>query len=111
MKLSPDPEAEGWLERFGALSDDFDWDGGNRDKNLKHGVTDAEVESLFECPTVFMGRIIEPRADEWRGLLLGKDSQDRLVALIFTIRDKQLRPISCRPMRAQEKTKYEEETR
>lgn len=111
MKLSPDPQAEGWLERFGARAEDFDWDEGNRGKNLKHGVPDPAIESLFEAPAVFMGRIIEPAAGEWRGLLLGTDSSDRPLALIFTIRENKLRPICCRPMRAQEKRKYEEETR
>lgn len=111
MKLFPDPGVEKWLERFGARSEEFDWDDGNRNKSLKHEVADAAIEALFESPTVFMGRIIEPVADEWRGLLLGHDSGARLLALIFTVRGTKLRPICCRPMRPQERKKYEEETR
>lgn len=111
MKLTVDPEAERWLERFGARSEDFDWDDGNRNKNLKHVVPDAAIEALFESPTVFMGRIVDPFADEWRGLVLGKDSGARHLALIFAVRGSKLRPICCRPMRPQEKRKYEEETR
>jgi uncharacterized DUF497 family protein len=111
MKLSPDPEVERWLERFEARSEEFDFDEGNRNKNLKHEVADTAIESLFESPTVFMGRIIDPPAEEWRGLLLGQDSGARLLALIFTVRGARLRPICCRPMRPQERKKYEEETR
>ena len=33
---------------------------------------------------------------------------ERLLALIFTRRGEQLRPISCRPMRRNERTLYEE---
>jgi hypothetical protein len=29
---------------------DFDWDDGNRDKNLRHRVHDWEIEEAFEDP-------------------------------------------------------------
>jgi len=35
-------------ERVNLVKDGFDWDEGNRDKNLRlHGVTDNEAEQIF----------------------------------------------------------------
>ena len=87
---------------------DFDWDAGNRAKHRKHGVEPTDIEAMFRGPTVFLGRIIEPAHDEDRWLLLGQESQQRPLALIFTRRGEQLRPISCRPMRVNERKAYEE---
>ncbi|PWU07426.1 MAG: hypothetical protein C5B51_10010 [Terriglobia bacterium] len=41
------------------------------------------------------------------GLILGEGETGRLLALIFTRRGDKLRPISCRPMRIDERRLYE----
>ena len=108
MKTIPDLEAALWLGEFDFTPDNFDWDAGNERKNLKHGVTADEIESIFaQAEYVFAGRIIEPTRDEWRGLILGPTSASRALALIFTRRGEKLRPISCRPMRIEERRSYE----
>ena len=46
--------------------------------------------------------------DEARWLLLGETDAERRLALIFTRRGNQLRPISCRPMRRNERRLYDD---
>ena len=48
-----------------------------------------------------------PAHDEDRWLLLGQEPHGCRLALIFTRRGERLRPISCRPMRANERKVYE----
>jgi uncharacterized DUF497 family protein len=68
----------------------------------------SEVESLFHRTVFLAGRIAEPAYDEPRWLLLGETHTGRRLALIFTGRGDQLRPISCRPMRRNERKLYDE---
>jgi uncharacterized DUF497 family protein len=96
------------LRDFVPDPENFDWDDGNRNKNLKHGLSCEEIESLFrQDQFIFAGRIIEPAHTEWRGLILGQADSGRALTLIFTRRGERLRPISCRPMREGERRFYE----
>ena len=107
MKFVPDEDASLWLSDFGPDPDNFDWDDGNRTKNAKHGVDQEEIESIFHREKyVFAGKIIEPKHKEWRGLILGQSEAGRPLALIFTRRGEKIRPISCRPMRINERRFY-----
>ena len=108
MKLAADPAAVAWVKRLRGASGDFDWDAGNRNKSRKHGVEAVDVESFFQSRTVFLGRVVEPTHDEDPRLMLGQDAHGRRLALIFTRRGNRLRPISCRPMRREERVVYEE---
>ena len=110
VELIPDKEVERWLRNFEPADEGFDWDDGNKYKNLKHGVSWEDVQSLFFEDIVFEGRITEPKHLEPRYLILGCDWGDRFLALIFTLRDGCLRPISCRLMRKKERERYEERT-
>ena len=110
MKLIADAVAASWLEEFIPDSDNFDWDAGNVHKNLKHGLSANDIESIFwEYEYLFVGKIVVPAHEEWRGLILGETASEQCVALIFTRRGEQLRPISCRAMRTNERRFYEEE--
>jgi len=108
MKIIPDDIIGHWIKEFFPSHGNFDWNNGNRFKNIKHGVTWEDVESIFYNDFVFEGRITEPEHSEKRYILLGKDSKKRTLTLIFTIRNHRLRPISCRPMRKEECERYEE---
>jgi uncharacterized DUF497 family protein len=111
MKLEADDSVVKWLQDFIPDSDHFDWDEGNIRKNLKHGYSFEQIESILWQPEfVFAGRIVEPTHDEWRGLLLGLTEGGKQTALIFTRRGEKFRPISCRPMRENEWRFYEEAT-
>ena len=108
MRFSRDDEMSSWLRDFAPDPDTFDWDAGNRTKNTKHRVSGEEIESIFyQARFIFAGKIIEPAHDEWRGLILGQSGNGRPLALIFTRRGARLRPISCRPMRRNERRLYE----
>jgi uncharacterized DUF497 family protein len=108
VKFSADHLAGLWLRDFAPDAENFDWDDGNKYKNLKHGISCMEVESIFRQDRyIFAGRIIEPSHTEWRGLILGQSESGRAIAMIFTRRGEKVRPISCRPMREGERRFYE----
>lgn len=48
VKFEPDAEAVSRLEGFDAAPDEFEWDEGNRKKNLKHAVTTDVLGVIFE---------------------------------------------------------------
>ena len=91
----------------------FDWDGGNRAKCQKHGVSIAEIEALFrDAPRIAP----DPKhsEDEDRMIAVGRTSAGRHVFVAFTLRTKQrrrlIRPVTARYMHAKEITAYEEES-
>ena len=108
MKLLPDSSLDEWLGGLTGAAGQFDWDAGNRSKGQKHGVEPSGVESLFHRTVFLAGRVVEPAHDELRWLLLGETEAGRRLALIFTRRGKQLRPISCRSMRRDERRLYDD---
>jgi len=47
MRLIEDSEAAAWLEGLAGSPEEFNWDEGNRAKNVKHGVESRDVEAIF----------------------------------------------------------------
>jgi uncharacterized DUF497 family protein len=86
----------------------FEWDAGNTTKSLrKHGVTCAEVEEVFtERRFVPLGQQYQPSCPEPRFGLLGKTAKSRLLFLVFTLRQQDIRVISARPMNEAERNFY-----
>jgi uncharacterized protein len=90
----------------------FDWDAGNREKCEKHGVSIAEIESLFET-----GASVQPDLDhsdaEERFKAIGRTEVGRYVFVVFAIRLRggvqMIRPISARYMHRKEIEHYEAE--
>lgn len=88
----------------------FDWDAGNRAKCVKHGVSIAEIEALFQG---------EPRiapdtkhsTDEDRFIAAGRNGEGRPLFVAFTFRHDDagllIRPVSARYMHAKEAKAYE----
>jgi uncharacterized DUF497 family protein len=89
----------------------FDWDIGNRLKCQKHGVSLAEIESLFERPLTVLPDAGHSTSEE-RLRAIGKTSAGRHVFLVFTIRERAersyIRPISARYMHKMEIAHYEQ---
>jgi uncharacterized DUF497 family protein len=88
----------------------LDWDAGNEPKLGKHRVTRADVTRLLGGDVAFAGRIVEPAHPEPRWLLLGETAGRNLaivVTIVVTRRGDWLRPITCRPMRRNERRLYE----
>jgi uncharacterized DUF497 family protein len=107
MKLEADAEMAVWLRTM--LQEDplrVDWDAANEPKLGKHRVTRADVMRLLGGDVAFGGRIVEPAHPEPRWLLLGATARRKL-AVVVTRRGDWLRPITCRPMRRNERRLYE----
>ncbi len=78
----------------------FDWDEGNRDKNLRlHGVTDNEAEQIFyNSPKIYR--------KSNRLLAYGRTYAGRYLFVVFVFRHGLIRVISAREMTAQERRLY-----
>lgn len=87
----------------------FQWDTGNKDKNLKkHSVRNEEAEEVFiNRPILFLS---DTRRDygEDRLHALGKTNAGRLLHITFVLREGKtlIRVISARDMHKKEKTEY-----
>jgi uncharacterized DUF497 family protein len=89
----------------------FDWNDGNRDKCLKHGVTVEEIESAFRGGTLRVLPDPAHSATETRCLGIGLGASGRHVLVAFTYREieKQrfIRRINARYMHTKEIKHYE----
>ena len=90
---------------------EFDWDDGNIDKNLKHGVHDWEIEeALLDPRRRLVGR--QKIHGEIRYQLLGRSATSgKYLRVVYTIRTtregtRKLRPISAVEMTPAEKRRY-----
>jgi hypothetical protein len=77
---------------------------GNQEKCQKHGISLAEIE---EALRVIDFVIDDPFSDEKGYRSVGKTAAGRRIFAVFTIRGRQLRPISARYMRVKEVEDYE----
>ncbi|MCX6348613.1 MAG: BrnT family toxin [Candidatus Aureabacteria bacterium] len=86
----------------------FEWDDGNRDKNLKHRVQAWECEQVFfNAPLVILD---DPKHSfaENRLAAFGRTDAGRLLTVIFTRRYAKIRVISARDMNRKERQYYED---
>lgn len=92
----------------------FDWDRGNRTKCQTHGVSVAEIESLFRRPLMVAPDPAHSSREE-RLKAIGTTETGRYVFVVFTLRrrgdDMFIRPVSARYMHRKEVRHYEEEAR
>lgn len=87
----------------------FDWDEGNRDKNwISHQVTSAESEEIFFNQPLFIAGSTQLHESEDRYYALGQTNTERLLFIVFTIREKHIRVISARDMSRRERKIYKE---
>jgi hypothetical protein len=88
----------------------FDWDGGNRKKCQKHGISIAEIESVFSRPVVVLPDKDNPQGER-RFRAIASTSKGRQVFVVFTLRNHGkgvlLRPISARYMHKRKVKNYE----
>jgi len=89
----------------------FDWDDGNSRKNTdKHGVTQAEAESVFFNDPLIVVEDTKHSEREPRLNALGSTAQNRLLHITFTRRQNGtlIRVISARDMHRKEKKAYDQ---
>lgn len=93
----------------------FDWDGGNREKCRRHGLSLEEIEEFFRQGMVHVAPDIRHSEAERRFLAIGKSPvvTGKPVIVAFTLRESEgkrlIRPITARYMHAKELRKYERE--
>ena len=85
----------------------FAWDGGNRDKNLKHGVNSWECEQVFFNEPLIILDDPKHSVAEDRFAAFGQTDAGRTLVIIYTLRKKHLRVISARDMNRKERAFYE----
>lgn len=89
----------------------FDWDDGNRDKCVKHGVSITEIESVFaNDPRI--GPDLAHSVDETRLRAIGMTTSGRPAFIVFTMRNGNaalIRPLSARYMHVKEVRRYDSE--
>jgi uncharacterized DUF497 family protein len=90
----------------------FEWDDGNLEHCLKHGVSRSEIEGLFASPVVVLPDTAHSEV-ETRHRAVGRRKHGRAVFVVFTIREcggrRFIRPISARYMHKAEIESYEKE--
>jgi uncharacterized protein len=90
----------------------FNWDNGNKEKCLKHGVSSVEVEALFLSAPLYVAPDLKHSVSEQRFIAAGS-VEGRPLFVAFTLRSAPegltIRPISARPMHAKEASRYEQE--
>jgi uncharacterized protein len=88
----------------------FEWDNGNEQKNVKHGVSPAEAEQVFLNEPLVVLDDLKHSDTEQRFHALGQTSEGRLLQIAFTIHTSKIRVISARDMHRKERAIYEQET-
>ena len=89
----------------------FDWDDGNSEKNwILHQVSRNESEQVFfNAPIVVVDDISHSQSEK-RWFLLGKTDTNRLLFVVFTVREELIRVISSRVMSKKERRIYHEKS-
>jgi len=86
----------------------YQWD---RDKALsnlnKHGIDFADAVSVFADELAIT--IFEDRFDEERFITIGIDLFNRILVVVYTMRDDEIRLISARKATKNERLQYESE--
>ena len=87
----------------------FDWDEGNSEKNwILHQVGRNECEQVFFNEPLVIGDDEGHSQIEKRWFLLGQTDSNRLLFVVFTLREKLIRVISARDMHKKERRIYNE---
>ena len=86
----------------------FDWDAGNRGKNVKHRVSDDECEEAFFNLPLLLGSDEAHSQYEDRYYVLGQTNAGRRLSIAFTKRGTHIRVISARDMTRKERRAYDE---
>lgn len=86
----------------------FDWDKGNKDKNIvKHGIINEDAESVFLDNGSLLAEDLEHSKSENRFQIIGKSEHYNLLSIFFTIRKEKIRIISARKMNKKERNIYD----
>ena len=100
-----------FLDWFAEWAGGFDWDLGNSQKPVKHGLSIADIEEFFSRTTVVHGRIEEPFNANWteeRFLLTQRSPHvGKCFSIIATVRADHLRIVTCRRSWPEEEARHD----
>lgn len=86
----------------------FEWDKGNRDKNwIKHRVYFKEAEEVFLNKPLKVYPDVKHSKEEQRFVAYGTTNKYRKLAVVFTIRNNNIRIISVRNQNQKERRAYD----
>ena len=86
----------------------FQWDRGNKEKNWdKHAVSNSECEEAFFNSPFIVSSDDKHSSSENRFYALGQTNDQRLLFIVFTVRQYKIRIISARDMNRKERSVYE----
>jgi uncharacterized DUF497 family protein len=89
----------------------FDWDKGNRQKNWEnHQVDFRECEEGFFNQPLLVSEDMKHSFQEKRYHVLGRSDANRMLFLVFTLRNNKIRLISARDQSKKERMIYEQQT-
>ncbi|MEK9200467.1 MAG: BrnT family toxin [Patescibacteria group bacterium] len=87
----------------------FEWDQGNSVKNLKkHGISTIETEEIFLDEHLKVEIDIKHSESEQRYIAFGKTQKERVLFVVFTMRQGKIRIVSSRIANQKEKLKYDQ---
>lgn len=87
----------------------FEWDKWNIDKSYsKHGITPNESEEVFLDEDVKIEKDLKHQQQEDRFIAIGKTIDEKILFVIFTIRNDKIRIISGRIANKKEREVYKE---
>lgn len=85
----------------------FDWDGGNAPKvHARHRVTTGECEQVFFQEPLLIAPDAPHSLTEERWAAWGRTAEGRTLAVVFTLRQDRIRPISARDMNRKKRHRY-----
>ena len=85
----------------------FEWDEANIEKNWRaHRVSPSEAEQVFFNKPLLTGDDTKHSQEENRYYVLGQTDQGRLLFVVFTVRQGDIRVISARDMSRKERKIY-----
>jgi len=83
----------------------FDWDEGNEEHVLVHGVEPAEAEEAMLDPEGF-GTDAYDVPGEQREALVGATEEGRILLVVYTMRGEKVRPVTVRDASDTQKRRY-----
>ncbi len=90
---------------------EFEWDEGNQKKTTNHKVSNEEAEEpFFDIAKKLFEDKKHSGDQEVRYVLLGQTKSQRLLYIVFTIRNDKIRVITARDINRKEVPLYEETT-
>jgi uncharacterized protein len=85
----------------------FDWDVGNKQKNWEgHKVAYTECEEVFFNQPLLISEDTKHSSQEKRYHVLGRSDSGRMLFLVFTVRNNNIRIISARDQSKKERKIY-----